>query len=139
MPRRSQTYSRGRCRLGNLSRSSHQFPYQQQQQNSEKHAAKCQGDTGRENRPRQIKQQAHSLSGVCTCVGHWGILVQRHQRGVQQDCVHVLRDHTVVRRLNPWLMLIHCENRETEGERQIERDRGRERVLEGERKREVST
>lgn len=43
-----------------------------------------------------------------TSKGNRGVLVQRHQRGVQQHRVHVLRDHTVVRCLYPRLVLVHC-------------------------------
>lgn len=45
---------------------------------------------------------------VSTCVGHRGVFVKGHQRGIQQDHVGVLGDHAVVRRLDPRLVLVHC-------------------------------
>lgn len=44
-----------------------------------------------------------------TCKWNGGVFVQRDQRRVQQDCVHVLSDHTMVGRLDPWLVFVHCD------------------------------
>lgn len=48
---------------------------------------------------------------VCfpTSIRNWGVLVQSHQRRVEQHRVHVFCDHTVVGSLYPRLVLVDCE------------------------------
>lgn len=46
-----------------------------------------------------------------TSVGDRSVLIQSHQRRVQQDRVHVLCDHAMVRRLDPRLVLVDCGKR----------------------------
>lgn len=46
-----------------------------------------------------------------TSIGDRSVLIQSHQRRVQQDRVHVLCDHAVVRCLDPRLVLVDCGKR----------------------------
>lgn len=46
-----------------------------------------------------------------TSVGDRSVLIQSDQRGVQQDRVHVLCDHAMVRCLDPRLVLVDCGER----------------------------
>ena len=49
-----------------------------------------------------------------TSKGDRGVFVEGHQWGVQQNGVHVLSDDTVVGRLDPRLVFVHCGDGERE-------------------------
>lgn len=61
-----------------------------------------------------------SDSSSLTCVAQRSVLVQRNKRRVQEHFVVVFRDDPVVRRLDPWLVFIHC-GRDTAGQRSDKR------------------
>lgn len=50
-------------------------------------------------------------NSVLTCIAQWGIFVQGDQWGIQQNLVIILGDDAVICGLDPWLMLINCEER----------------------------
>lgn len=63
-----------------------------------------------------MKNWCQNDSSSLTCVAQWSVLVQRNKRRVQKHFVVVFCDDAVVRRLDPWFVLIHC-GRDTEGQR----------------------
>lgn len=43
-----------------------------------------------------------------TCIAQRGIFIQGYQRRVQENFVVIFRYDTMIRGLNPWLVLIYC-------------------------------
>ncbi len=43
-----------------------------------------------------------------TCIAQRGIFIQGYQRRIQENFVVIFRYDTMIRGLNPWLVLIYC-------------------------------
>lgn len=48
-----------------------------------------------------------------TCIAQRGIFIQGYQRRVQENFVVIFRYDTMIRGLNPWLVLIYCWGEKT--------------------------
>lgn len=64
--------------------------------------------------PRAMHNKLVKLN---TCIRDRGIFVQCDQRRVEQYCVHVFGDDTMVGCLNPWFVLIHYNGERKEREK----------------------